>query len=60
MAFNSISSNIDEVLLFSLFAIVFVFEDFGIHHKDGPTYSSGTDRPDELCFNFSVSNDAII
>ena len=38
-------------------ANVFVFGDFNIHHKDWLTYSSGTDRPGELCYNFSISND---
>ena len=26
-------------------------------HKDWPTYSGGTDRPGELCYNCSNSND---
>ena len=38
-------------------ANVFVFGDFNVHHKDWLTYSSGTDRPGELCYNFSISND---
>ena len=38
-------------------ANVFVFGDFNIHHKDWLTYSSGTDRPGELSYNFSISND---
>ena len=56
MVFDSISSNIDEVLSLNPFA-VFVFGDFNDHHKDWLTYSSGTDRPGELCYNFSISND---
>ena len=28
-----------------------------VHHKDWLTYSGGTDRSDELCYNFSISND---
>ena len=36
---------------------MFVFGDFSVHHKDWITYSGGTDRPDELSYNFSVSND---
>ena len=28
-----------------------------MHHKDWLTYSSGTDRPGELCYNFSILND---
>ena len=55
--FYSISSNIDEVLSINSFANVFVFGDFNIHHKDWFTYSSETDRPGELCYNFSTSND---
>ena len=38
-------------------ANVFVFGDFNVHHKDWLTYSGGTDRPGELCYNFSISND---
>ena len=59
MVFDSISSNIDEVLLINPSANVFVFRDFNVHHKDWLTYSSGTDRPGELCYNFSISNDLI-
>ena len=54
---DSISSNIDEVLSINLSANVFVFGDFNVHYKDWLTYSSGTDRPGELCYNFSISND---
>ena len=36
---------------------MFVFGDFNVHHKDRLTYSGGTDRPGELCYNFSISND---
>ena len=54
--FDSISSNIDEVLSINPSA-AFVFGDFNIHHKDWLTYSGGTDRPGELCYNFSISND---
>ena len=42
--FDSISSNIDEVLSISPSANVFVFGDFNVHHKDWLTYSGGTDR----------------
>ena len=55
--FDSISSNIDEVLSINPSANVFAFGDFNVHHKDWLTYSSGTDRPGELCYNFSISND---
>ena len=57
MIFDSISSNIDEVLLVSPASNVFVFGDFNVHHKDRLTYSGGTDRSGELCYNFSISND---
>ena len=55
--FDSISSGIDEVLSTNLSANVFVFGDFNVHHKDWLTYFGGTDRPGELCYNFSISND---
>ena len=57
MVFDSISSNIDEVLSINPSTNVFVFGDFNVHHKDWLTYSGGTDRPGELCYNFSISND---
>ena len=53
MVFDSISSNINEVLLINPSANVFVFGDFKVHHKDWLTYSGGTDRSGELCYNFS-------
>ena len=56
MVFHCISSNIDEVLSIKPSAIVFVFGDFNVHHKDWLTYSGGTDRTGELCYNFSISN----
>ena len=28
-----------------------------VHHKDWLTYLGGTDRPGQLCYNFSISND---
>ena len=55
--FDSISSNIDEVLSINSSANVFVFGDFSVHHKDWLTDSGGTDRPGKLCYNFSISND---
>ena len=57
MLFDSISSNIDEVLLINPLANVFVVGNFNVHHKDWLTYSGGTDRPGELCSNFSVLMD---
>ena len=56
MAFYSTSSNIDEVLSINPSANAFVFGDFNTHHKDWLTYSGGTDRPGELCYNFSISH----
>ena len=57
MVFNSVSSNIDELLLINPSANVFVFGDFNVHHEDWLTYSGGTDRPGELCYNFSITSD---
>ena len=57
MVFYSFSSNIDEVLPINSSANVFVFGDFNVHHKDWLIYSGRTDRPGELCYNFSFSND---
>ena len=55
--FDSISSSIDAVISIKASSNVFIFEDFNIHHKDWFTSSSGTDKPGELCYNFSISND---
>ena len=57
--FDSISSNRDEILSISPSANVFLFGDFNVYHKDWLTYSGETDRPGELCYNFSISNDLI-
>ena len=46
-----------EVLSINPSANVFAFGDFNVHHKNWLTYSGGTDRPGELCYNFSISND---
>ena len=54
MVFDSISSNIDEVLSINPSANVFVFGDFNVHHKDWLTYSGGIDQPGALCYNFSI------
>ena len=53
--FDSISSNIDEVL--SINPAANVFGDFNVHHIDWLTYSGGTDRLGEFCYNYSISND---
>ena len=55
--FDSISSNIYEVLSINPSANVFVFGDFNVYHKDWLTFSGGTDRSGEICYNFSISND---
>ena len=55
--FDSISSNIDEVLWINPSANIFVFGDFNVHYKDWLPYSGGTDQPGELCYSFSISND---
>ena len=54
--FYSTSSNINEVHSINPSA-AFVFEDFNVHRKDWFTYSGGTDRLGEVCYNFSISND---
>ena len=46
--FDSVSSNIDEVLSITPSANVFVLGDFNVRHKDWLIYSGGTDRPGEL------------
>ena len=38
---------------------MFVFGDFNVYHEDWLTYSVGTDRSGELCYNFSISNELI-
>ena len=48
MVFDSMSSNIDEVLSNNPSANVFICEDFNVHHKDRLTYCGGTDQPGEL------------
>ena len=54
---SNISSNIDEVLSIKPSSNVFVSGEFNVHHKDWLTCSGGTERPGELCYNFSISND---
>ena len=58
--FDAISSNIDEFRSVNPSANVFVFGDFNVHHKDCLTHSGGTDRPGELYYDFSISNDLIL
>ena len=54
--FDSISSNIGEILSINPPVNVFVFGDFNVPHKDWRTYSGGTDRLVN-CYNFSISKD---
>ena len=49
--FDSVSSNIEEILSIKPSSKVFVFRNFNVHHKDWLTYCGGTDRPGELCYN---------
>ena len=56
--FDAISSNIDKVLSINPSANVFVFGDFIVHHKNWSTCSGGSERPCEICYDFSAaSND---
>ena len=55
-AFDSISSNRDQVLSINAFTNEFIFRDFNVHPKDWLTYSGRTDISSELCYNFSISN----
>ena len=57
MAFDAKSSNMDKVLLINPSTNVFAFWDANVHHKDWLTYSSWTDGPVELFYNFSISYD---
>ena len=52
MVFESISSNIDQVLLINPSANVFVFGDLNVYHKHWLIYFGGTDRSG----NFFVSD----
>ena len=51
--FDSILSNIDEVLLVNLYTNMFAFEEFNVHHKDWLTFSGGSDSLDELYYSLS-------
>ena len=46
-----------EFLSINPSASVFVFGGLNVNHEDWLTYSGGTDRHGELCYNFSISND---
>ena len=53
MVFDSISSKTDKVFSINPSANVLVFRDINIRHKDCLTYSGGTERTDELCYNLN-------
>ena len=55
--FDCVSSNIDDVLSINPSGNVFVFGDFKMYHKGWLTFSAGTGRPSEICYNSSISND---
>ena len=55
--FDSVAPILDKVLSIKPSAIVFFFGEFNVHQKDWLTYSGGTGRPAELCYNLSISND---
>ena len=55
--FDSISCTIDEALSIKPSANVFVLGIFNVRHKHWLTYSGVTDKPRELCYNFSILND---
>ena len=54
---DAVPSNIDVFLSMNLSTNVFVFGEFNVRHKDWLTFLGGTDRPDELCYNFPISKD---
>ena len=49
----------NEVPLINPSADVLVFEHLKVNQRDWLIYSGSTDRPSELCYNFSISNDLI-
>ena len=53
---DAVSFNTDEVLSINSPINVFVFGNFTVYHKDWLAYSSGSDRPCELRYKFSTSN----
>ena len=52
-------SNTDQVFSNDPSVNAFVLGDFTAFHKDWLTYSSETERPGELCYKISISNDFI-
>ena len=55
--FYSISSMVDKFLFINPSPNVFVFGNFNVHHKDWLTYSGGSGRSGELCYDLSISNE---
>ena len=55
--FDSISSNIEEVLSINPSANMLVFGNFDVRQKNWLTFSGGTDRFGEPCYRFSISNE---
>ena len=57
--FSSGFTSFSVLLLFplSITFLIFMHGFCNIHHKDLLTYFGGTDRPGELCYSFSISND---
>ena len=60
LCFRLILSNIEEVLSINPSANVFAFGDFNAHHKDWLTYSGGTNRPSEVCYNLILSQTTLL
>ena len=55
--FEAILSKIDEILSINPSANILAFREFNIHYNDWFTCSGGTDRPGELCYNFTIPDD---
>ena len=55
--FDTILSNIDEVLSINPSANAFVFGNFNVYHEDWLACSGRTGRFSEVCYNFSISKD---
>ena len=55
--FGAASSTTVMIVLINPSVNPYMFGNFNVCHKNGVTYSSGTDRLVELCYNFSITND---
>ena len=60
MAFDSISSNIDEVLSINPSANDFVFGGFNVHHKDWLNYSGGSQATLLRLLTFPLRSETVI